>query len=119
MTQPADSIPQFSAAGREVAAHIIAAYDASAAQHRIRLPQALPRDGQRSHGDFAIDRHQVHLLQPSERLQSVLLRHRQQAGFTEVSAYVTTALQDTTTPEPQRISTVIATLRQAAQQPKS
>lgn len=113
-----DKLPHFSAAGREVAANIIASYDASAFQHRIRLPQALPRDSHRGYGDFAIDHHQDNLLQPSERLQSALLRHRQQAGYAEVSAFVTKALQSTATPEPQRVTSVIATLRQAAQQQK-
>ncbi len=109
------TLPHFSAAGREVAAHIVAAYDALATHHAIRPAPALLRDGQRGHGDFALENRHNDLLQPPERLQSALLRHRQQSGYAEVSAYVTTALQDTATPEPQRVPTLIATLRQATQ----
>ncbi len=115
MNHATTNLPVFSAAGREVAAHIVATYDASAAQHRIRGAPALLRDGQRGHGDFALDHRDDHLLQPPERLQSALFRHRQQSGYAEVSAFVTKALQNTTTPEPSRVPRVIATLRQAAQ----
>ncbi len=109
------TLPHFSAAGREVAAHIVTAYDALATHHAIRPAPALLRDGQRGHGDFALDHRQTDLMQPPERLQSALLRHRQQCGYAEVSAYVTATLQDTATPEPQRVPALIATLRQAAQ----
>lgn len=114
MTQPADSIPQFSAAGRAVAAHIVQAYDASATHHRIRLPQPLPRDGQNGHGDFAIDHRHSDTMSPPERLQAALLRHREQPGFAEVSAFADRALQDAATPEPQRVTRLVAALRQVA-----
>lgn len=118
MHPPAATLPHFSAAGREVAAHIVTAYDALATHHAIRPPPPLPRDGQRHHGDFALGHGHDHLLQPAERLQSALFRHRQQPGFTEVDAFVTQALQQHTTPEPQRIPQLITTLRQAVQQAK-